>query len=233
MLKELDIPSSVKKIYYSALAWCDGLEHLYLHNGLEEIVSEGPLLNPNDKLATVNLPATLKKVPGGVFNYSPCLHEFQLDPANPYFCIIDGALCSKDKKTLYSVPNRDKTSYCIPEGIEVIEEFVFFYQPKLLNIELPSSLKFIKARAFQGCKSLFSIKVPASLEQIDTDAFLSIDNLQTIIMEGTVPPRVIGPVSENKNLYQMVKLRVPHGAASAYKNSKYWSLFTITENVVQ
>lgn len=227
-LKVLDIPSNVKSVSYSAIAWCDGLENLYLHDGLEEILDEGPMLGVKDKLKTVCFPATLKKVPGGVFNYTPYLKEFELNPDNPYFRIMDGALCSKDGLTLYSVPNFHRTTYCVPEGIEVIAERVFAFLPKLHNIELPKTLKEIRSRAFQSCESLNKLVIPAGVKQIHIDALWA-DNLKTIVMEGSVPPEMTGKVKDEDWRYRDVVLYVPLGAISEYKNAPGWKCFNVKE----
>lgn len=94
-LRDLNVPSSVKTIYYSAIVWCDGLENLYLQDGLEEIVDEGPMLGVKGKLKTVNFPATIEKAPGGVFNYSPLLKEFKMDPSNPFLRLSMGVCAQK------------------------------------------------------------------------------------------------------------------------------------------
>ena len=227
-LKELDVPPNVKTISYSAIAWCDGLENLYLHDGLGEIVDEGPMLGSYGKLQKVVLPKTLKKVPGGVFNYSPYLVEFKLDPANPFFSVIDGALCSKDGKTLHSVPDYNRTTYQVPEGIEVIAAHVFAFLPLLQSIKLPSTLKVIKSRAFQGCKSLYQLDIPAGVKKIDIDALWA-DNLKTIVMEGSVPPEMTGNVKDEDWRYKNVVLCVPRGTISVYKNAPGWKCFNVKE----
>ena len=227
-LRELNVPSSVKTIYYSAIAWCDGLENLYLHDGLEEIVDEGPMLGVKGNLKTVNFPATIKKVPGGVFNYSSLIKEFKLDPANPFFKVIDGILCSKDGKTLYSVPDYNRTTYQVPEGIEVIAERVFAFLPMIQTINLPSTLRAIKARAFQGCKSLRFIVIPASVEQVDMDALWA-DNLKTIVVEGSLPPEMTGNVKEDDWRYKETALLVPTDAVTAYKKAPGWKCFKVEQ----
>ena len=227
-LRELNVPSSVKTIYYSAIAWCDGLENLYLHDGLEEIVDEGPMLGVIGNLRTVNFPATIKKVPGGVFNYSSLIKEFKLDPANPFFKVIDGILCSKDGKTLYSVPEYNRTTCQVPEGIEVIAERVFAFLPMIQTINLPSTLRVIKARAFQGCKSLRFLVIPASVEQVDMDALWA-DNLKTIVVEGSLPPEMTGNVKEYDWRYKETTLLVPTDAVTAYKTAPGWKCFIVKQ----
>ena len=228
-LRTLEIPSNVKYIEYSSLAWCEGLEQLKLHEGLEEIGERGPMMIRDGKLREVVFPKTLKKVPGGVFNYSPYIHEFQVDSANPYICVIDGALCSKDGKVLYSVPNRYRTDFVIPEGVEEIAEMAFMYMYNLEQITLPASLRIIGERAFQGCDGLKTIQIPVGTEKVDIDSFLSCDNLKTLVMEGSIPPELTGRTEVPFSLYNKVNLIVPENAVDVYKNALGWKRF---ENIL-
>lgn len=227
-LKILEIPSNVKVVHYSALAWSRDLERLILHDGLEEIADDGVLMTYEGQLREVFLPKTLKKVPGGVFNYSPFIKSFQLNPANPYFSVVDGALCSKDKKVLYSVPDYNRTSCKVPEGIEVIEEKIFAFLPKLHTIELPSTLRVIKARAFQGCKSLRKIEIPAGVEKVDIGALWA-DNLKTVVMESPDPPEMTGNVKDDDWRYKETTLLVPPDAVATYKEAPGWKCFIVKQ----
>lgn len=227
-LKELIVPSSVRTIHYSSLIWSHGIEKLVLQDGLEEIVSDGIMTVRDGKIKEVKLPKTLKKVPGGVFNYSPYLKTFTLDSENPYFCIIGDALCSKDGKTLFSVPNYFRETYIVPEGIEVLAACAFIYLPRIKSITLPSTLRVIESRVFQGDESLRSIKIPASVEYVDIDALWA-DNLKTVVMEGSVPPEMTGNVKDEDWRYRNVDLYVPREAISVYKNASGWKCFKVKE----
>lgn len=224
-LSTLDIPSNVKFVEYSSLALCDGLEQLHLHDGLEEIGERGPMLISDGKLREVVFPKTLKKVPGGVFNYSPYINEFKIDSANPYFSVIDGALCSKDGKILYSVPNRYRIDFMIPEGVEKIEEMAFMNMYKLVQITLPSTLRIIGERAFQGCDKLKSIRIPVGVIEVEICSFLSCDSLNTIVMESAVPPKMTGDVRDDEWIYRKVNLVVPENSVELYKKAKGWKCF--------
>lgn len=228
-LKSIETPYSIKRIYYTAIAWSDGLEQLKLNDGLEEIVDEGPLSGVNVDLQEVNFPKTLKKVPGGIFNNSPRLKEFSLDPENPYFSIIDSALCSKDGKTIYSGPYFYTCRYDVPEGIEVIAERAFSYLPELSHIGLPSSLRTIESRAFQGCKSLTFIQIPAGVYKVHIDALWA-ENLNDIEMESVVPPEMTGIIKDNEWQYRNVNLLVPEEAVTAYKQAPGWKSFNVKVN---
>lgn len=227
-LKCLEIPSSVKRIYYSAIAWSDGLEQLKLNDGLEEIVDEGPMLGVNGGLREVNLPKTLKIVPGGVFNYSPYIKEFSLAPENQFFSIIDSALCSTDGKTIYSVPDYHRCCYDVPEGIEVIAERAFAFLPKLHTIGLPSTLRTIECRAFQGCESLTCIQIPAGVTKVHIDAFMS-NALKDVVMESAVPPEMTGILKDDEWRYRDVDLFVPYDSVTLYKQAPGWKSFKVKE----
>lgn len=228
-LKHLEIPKSVKRIYYSAIAWSDGLEYLKLNDGLEEIVDEGPMSGVNGNLQEVNFPKTLQKVPGGVFNYTPYIKGFNLDPENLYFSTIDGALCSKDGKTLYSVPDVNRCCYEVPEGIEVIGERALSYLPSLLTVELPSTLRTIECRAFQGCDSLTNIRIPAGVTKVHIDALWA-DNLKDIVMDSVVPPEMTGLLRDDEWRYRKVNLLVPEEAFALYKQAPGWKCFNVQIN---
>lgn len=226
-LKELDIPSNVKSIEYSSLAWCDGLEKLHLHDGLEEIVSGGPMLIHDGQLREVTFPKTLKKVPGGVFNYSPYIEEYQLDSENPYFSVIDGALYSKDGKVLYAVPNRNRTSFNIPEGVEVIAEMAFIHMSELNQIKLPSTLRIIGDRAFQGCNKVETIRLPAGLVEVKKLFLFSCDRLKTVVMESNLPPKMSGDVRKKDWIYEKIELLVPKDSVVEYKKALGWKDFLV------
>lgn len=227
-LKCLKIPSNIRRIYYSAIAWSRGLEQLVLNDGLEEIVDEGPMLGVNGDLRELNLPKTLKKVPGGVFNYSPFIKAFNLDHQNPYFSTIDGALCSKDRKTLYSVPDVNRCSYDVPDGIEVIGERALSSLPLLHTIGLPSTLRTIDCRAFQGCDSLTCIDIPAGVTKVHIDSLWA-DNLKIVIMRCAIPPQMTGIVKDDEWRYRDVDLLVPRDSVALYMQTPGWKCFRVKE----
>lgn len=228
-LNHLEIPKSVKQIYHSAISGNGGLEYLHLNDGLEEIVDDGFLYCGKGHLQEVNLPKTLRKVPGGVFNFCPHINGFSLDSGNPYFSIIEGALCSKDGKTIYSVPGVQRCSYKVPEGIEVIAERAFSFLPKLQTIELPSTLRSIGRWAFHCCDSLACIQIPVGVTRIHIHAF-GVHRLNAIIMESAVPPEVTGDVSDDEWRYRNVNLFVPKEAVAAYKDARGWKSFNLKAN---
>ena len=91
-IKEIEIPASIKQIDTTNIVWNESLERICLHNGLEEIIGDGPFLCRSGHLKNVYLPKTLRRFPGGMFHYCPDLKSFDLDPENPHFTAINTSL---------------------------------------------------------------------------------------------------------------------------------------------
>ena len=223
-LEAIDIPASVKVIAYTNLAWSD-LREVTFHDGLEEIRENYILSTTPGRLTDIYLPQTLKKVPGGLFNYCP-LKEFRVDSANPYFCVIDNALCSKDGKILYSVPAIFHDRYIVPEGVEVIARLAFVFYRGIKSITLPSSIRIIEERAFQGITDLHQITIPAGVEQVHIDALWA-DDLETVIMKSSYPPEMTGKINDTEWRYKNVRLLVPSQSVETYRNAQGWKYFRV------
>lgn len=228
-LKIIDVPSNVRKLYYSAVAWSRGLEQLLLHDGLEEIVDEGPMLGCGGNLQELVFPKTLRKVQGGLFNYSSLIKSYHVAPDNSYFCVIDGALYSKDRKILYAVPDPERSDFTIAEGTEVIAEKAFFGLSKLETVTMSNSLHEIGDRAFQDCCQLKSIRLPENVTSIGAYFLLSCDKIESITIDAKIPPQMTGHVREDMWEFRKVKLLVPKGCSILYKNAPGWNCFIISE----
>ena len=229
-LKLLNVPSSVRKLYYSAVAWTDGLEQLILNDGLEEIVDEGPMLGCSVNLQEMTFPKTLKKVQGGLFNYSPLIKSYHVASDNPYFCVIDGALYSKDGKILYAVPVPERSSFTVAEGTEEIAERAFFGLSTLKEVILPESLLTIGDRVFQDCCQLRCLRLPANVKCVGVYFLLSCYKFETLILDSTIPPQITGLVRDDMRGFKDIKLLVPKESVAQYKNAPGWKCFIIQEN---
>lgn len=228
-LKIIDVPSSVRRLFYSAVAWCGGLEQLILHDGLEEIVDEGPLLGCYGNLREVCLPKTLKKIQGGMFNYSPFIKSYQLDPDNPYFCVKEGALYSRDGKILYAVPDPERKSFTVAEGTEEIAERAFFNLSKLREVILPNTLLTIGDRAFQSCSQLRRLRLPANVARVGAYFLMSCGEMKTVVMEDAVPPVMTGHVTDEMWDFKNIELLIPKESSTLYKKAPGWKCFIIKE----
>ena len=88
-------------------------------------------------LSQVTISASVSFVEASAFSTCVSLRNFDVDEENVVFKSIDGALCSKDGRTLIKVPTGVSGNYVVPNGIELIADY-----------------------AFQGCTNLTSVTFP-------------------------------------------------------------------------
>lgn len=223
-LKVLDIPSSVKKVDATNLVWCNSLEQIVFRDGLEEIVNGTAMIVERGHLKEVNYPKTLRKIPGGLFHNCPEIKEFNIDPENPYFCAIEGAIYTKDGKKLIAVPDAWREEFVVHNGTEEIDGFVFSDFFNLKKIILPESLKIIGHRAFNGCETLKELRIPCNVESIDYRALDECKSLRKLVIEAVKPPKMVD-FSRNWDFADGNKkmvVYVPHDSLKAYKAAKGW-----------
>lgn len=231
-LHNISFPDSVKCIPLRALVWNKSVETLHLPENLEEIHIDHPFdifaLSSKGALKSIFFPRNVKYIPAGIFRNCSKLKSFDVHPDNPYYMTAeDGALCTKGMKELVSVPNWNRDSYIVPNGIEVIQPSVFWQFHKLKDVTLPESLQKICLRAFDGCESLESLTIPANLTTIEERVFDNCKRLTTITMLPLLPPNVEGELIAFSKSYKHLTLRVPADALSAYKEHKVWSKFKV------
>lgn len=142
-----------------------------------------------ENIEKISIGKNVKEIGAWAFENNQKLKEFDVDPENKYFCDVDGALYTKDMKTLLFYPlsmgaetvtekndkgeETEKTviEYDIPEGVEVIRTKAFYKCGSLTKITFPKSLKIIEEKAFFRCGSLENVEIPENVEFIGKDAF--------------------------------------------------------------
>lgn len=228
-LKRIEIPGSVKSIELCALAWSGGLEEIILHDGVEEIRSDGPMQLYNLPLRRVTIPNTLKSFQGAAFGNTKHWDLFEIDASNPYFIVREGVLYSHDGTVLVSMPNRNIETFVVREGVRTIDEMVFIDMDKLQQVVLPESIIEIKERAFQGCNSLTELRLPSSLKKMH---YLSLwaDNLRDVYVPCTTPPE-IEDAKEKDWIYSKVTAHIPMGTLDKYASVPGWSNFRLLEDI--
>lgn len=155
-------------------------------NSDKVIFSEGILeieANQYLKAREVYFPSSLQKV-GTLSNIDEELlgnvEKIEVAEGNNYFCVLNNALCSKDKKELIWVPKADGV-YKVPDGILTIQPFAFA-DCKLSGVIMPDSLTTIKSRAFNQCLSLRKVTFGKGTRKVAGDAFSYTKSLKKIII---------------------------------------------------
>ena len=192
-LQKVKIPSSVASIGCCAFSNSD-LQKIQFSEGLTEIernafygcslkqVKLPESLKRIGENAFGDCPFTSITIPAGVesfgdlngdetqvtpFKDNELLEEIHVDPDNPKYSSIDGVLFSKDATTLLRYPcAKPGDTYTVPDGVQEIGEWAFYFCGNLKQLSLPDGLTRIGDYAFNYCESLANLNLPDSLTGI-------------------------------------------------------------------
>lgn len=101
--------------------------------------------------------------------YTVAIHEENRD-----FIYRDGAVFSKDMRTLVFFNDIEREKYVIPYGVETIGKSAFENCTKLQSVVIPESVTKVEDGAFAGCVALSSVTLPESVPKIGCDAFCDV-----------------------------------------------------------
>ena len=114
------------------------------------------------------------------------LQAIYVDETNPAFAERDGALYTKDGKTLVQVP-AVVTEFVVPDGVTAIGSYAFSGCAHLRCVYFPAGgLTAIGYNAFSGCTQLKDVILPDGLTRIDMNVF----NRCSALTEVTIPASV-------------------------------------------
>ena len=167
-----------------AFGYCESLTSVELPKGLTEIGEDA--FNFCENLAAVNLPKDVNKIGVGAFAGCSALTKITVDGENKSFTSIDGALFSKDRKTLIACPGGVSGEYAVPEGTEVIGPRAFCGCKGITSVTFPESVRRIEKSAFFMCSSLESAVLPSRLEFLGGGAFERCESLKELVVPSGV-----------------------------------------------
>lgn len=131
---------------------------IVLPNSLKYIGSSS-FVNMN---ADIEIPKNVKKIAPAAFEIPrDSSDSLYVAKKNPYFCMIDGVLFSKNQTKLIYYPQNKKTKkYVIPKKAKEIAPLAFQNVSSYLEeVILPDGLKKLGSGAFYGCRSLKRINL--------------------------------------------------------------------------
>lgn len=194
-------------------------------------------------LKKVILPSTISSINPEGLSYYTSVEKVFIDPANPYFTVIDDVVYSKDMKSLVFYPPYKKDSiFVVPEGPSVIRADAI-HANLLQDLTLPLTLKELEDYAISSI-SLKRVVLQDSVTYLDYGGISGI-NLEEIIFGNqlqklieqlwarrkpvavtcrTVTPPELSLTSSSKYIGESV-LRVPMQSVAAYQQAEGWKLF--------
>jgi hypothetical protein len=146
---------------------------------------------------------------------------------------------------------RDLISVVIPPGITAIGDYAFYCCLNLKSIVIPPGVTGIGRNAFNSCNGLTSLVIPQGVRTIGDDAFFycreltsvsipqsvtgigelafaGCGKLKVLEVKWSVPPAITPDIFANIDL-SGVKLIVPPGAESRYRQADIWRNFGTIE----
>ncbi|MBQ9127999.1 MAG: leucine-rich repeat domain-containing protein, partial [Thermoguttaceae bacterium] len=173
-LKSLTGATSLESIGNFAFAHCETLSTVELPSGLREI---GRNAFAECGFASIKIPASVQTLGETAFAMNS-LEKIEVEEGSETLKVVDGALLTKDGKSLHRLPAAlNLTSYKIPDGVEIIERAALGGNVTLETVEIPATAKTIEPNAFYRCVALKKISIPASVEQMG-GAFNRCDGLE-------------------------------------------------------
>ncbi len=199
-LENVVIPSTIKTIGYGAFRECYHLSNVTLSEGVKTI--EDNAFSMCRHLPSITIPSSVSSIQAGAFFNCVNLTNINIDPANNYYCDVDGVLYNKNKTTLVIYPiGNPRKSYTVLPTTQTIGE-----------------------KSFQYCKKLKSIMIPDAVTSIGSKAIGYCDSITDITCLATVPPTAASDAFYNYSSV-VTTLRVPFGSIGAYQSTSPWSDF--------
>ena len=145
-LSSVQIPNSVRAIYYRAFTWCESL-------------------------SSITIPASVTEISPGAFSGCISMTSIGVSSANPNYSARNGVLFNKDRTELIQYPGGKEGSYSVPAGVNQISSWAFGYCYRLSSVTLPADVQSIDSFAFFNCSELESVQLPEELLRIPDSCF--------------------------------------------------------------
>ncbi len=180
-------------IYGGGLSNQINLTTLTLPEGLKYIC--GSLVQYNDPLSSLNLPASLKTISDEVFQNATSVKTVTVAEGNTEFSAADNILYNKDKTKLLWCPASATNDIVVPATVKTVGQRSFYHRT-LNSLTLGKNVRLIEDGVFTDCKINKSITLNDGLELIGNSAF-DYTRVSTIVIPDTVTAMGEGSIQAN------------------------------------
>ena len=180
-LSEIDLPESVEELGRGAFNECSALTSVFFKR---DIQSEGDVFSGCAALKQFEFGSGVKNPE--LLPYAPCVESIAAAKDHPDFITLDGAVYTRDKKTLVRVPHGICGGFTVPRGVTAIGRRAFANCRDLASVTLPGSLESIGEKAFCGCSALTEITLGGKVKRIEDYAFAKCDSVKTVHISASV-----------------------------------------------
>ena len=123
-------------------------------------------------LVSVKIPDTVEYIDSNVFCGCSALKSIEVDANNSEYSSENGVLFNKNKDTIVAYPmGKEDTSYVVPDGVKIIDDFAFAFCYGLESIIVPDSVRYLGDAAFLFCIKLESVTLGNGIAYIGNTVF--------------------------------------------------------------
>lgn len=229
-------------------AACNNLKNIKLPMDVVRIEKDA-FLNCSS-LRSIVIPATVSSIVPSAGCTS--LEEISVSGANTSYTSSDGVLLSGDAKSILWFPMGKRGDYALPATVTAvgpyafrecsIEKFVFqagltkigecaFYNSKVKEVVLPSTLELLPTGVFQKCADLKTVRLGNDVELLPDYVFDGCP-LTDLYITAPLPP-VCGSntfATTGTDFVKTCRLHVPKGRKKYYRANAKWNVF---DNIVE
>jgi hypothetical protein len=144
--------------------------------------------------------------------------------------VIDNSVTTIGNAAFNSCRNLKKLS--IGTSVRTIGDGAFSGCTELVSVTIPNSVTVIGGVAFFDCKNLSSLTIPNSVTTIGSQAFDNCYGLIDVYAYWENPPKIHSSVFNNTEI-KNIKLNIPKGTMSNYKNADVWKGFVLVDNLTE
>ena len=175
----------LEHIGYDAFYNCKSLSNITLNEGIGRIYQRA--FGYCISLESILLPASLEVINQSIFINCDKLVQILCEENSKYFTSINGVLYTKDLKKMVAYPYGKKEELIlILEGVEIIQNGVFYSNSYIQSVVLSSSVKIIEEYAFFQCVNLEIVTTVEGIVEIREKAFAQCDKLTSFYIPSTL-----------------------------------------------